>query len=463
MALIIPKSARCLVASTTPVGHQDWRGRRVTVMGLGRHGGGLGAVCYLASQGARVTVSDQAEPEELADSLAALNGLTLEAVNVGGHDLADFCTAEFVVVNPAVRPSQPLLRRARETGAVLTSEIELFLAACPAHVVGVTGSNGKSTTCAMLAEILAAAGHRTWLGGNFGGSLLRELNYMRADDWVVLELSSFQLAHLSDACRRPEIAVITNCTPNHLDWHASWDDYRNAKRRIVDANSICILGDCEGNPQQWVGNARVQRGWQSDDVPKLEVIGRHNRRNAALAAAAAETAGVDGATICRSLSRFSGLPHRLEFVAEIQGRRFYNDSKSTTPAATQAALAAIDEPVWLLAGGLAKGADLSVLGPSIATGVRGAAFFGAARSALARCASDYGVPARDTEHLADALRWCWQRSRPGDTILLSPACASQDQFRDFADRGRQYCQLIRQLSVTIQPSDGLHTASDLVA
>jgi len=430
-----------------------WTGRRVTVMGLGRHGGGVGAARYLTNQGAIVTISDAADRSTLAESIAQLQGVPIAEFKLGSHDPADFESAELVVVNPAIRPEHDCLRLARERGARLTSEIELFLAECPARVIGVTGSVGKSTTCSMLASMLTAGGRKTWLGGNIGGSLLGELDKMAAGDWVVLELSSFQLAHLSDCARLPEITVVINCRANHLDWHGSFATYSAAKQRLVReqaASGLAILNQFDAEVASWRGFAKgvCVDAWLLDQVPSLAVAGDHNRQNAACAAAAAESACVDASVIRRALQDFIGLEHRLQLVAEINGRRIYNDSKSTTPHATIAALEAIGGSCWLLAGGASKGASFDELASVIVGQAKGAAFFGKAREQLgasveSRCDSFRWTA---TEQLSEALEWCWERTEVGDAILLSPACASFDQFRDFEDRGEKFCELVRMLA-----------------
>ncbi len=452
MALSVQSTVKKLTSRVPIPRAIDWTGRRVTVMGLGRHGGGLATARYLAGQGAQVTISDVADRAALAGSLAQLQDLPIAAVKLGGHDPADFHSAQFVVVNPAVRPEHPCLQLARASGAVLTSEIELFLDCCPGKVIGVTGSNGKSTTSSMLAEILKSAGRRTWLGGNFGRSLLGEVDRMTAEDSVVLELSSFQLAHLSPSVRLPEVAVVTNCSPNHLDWHGSYEAYISAKRRLVaenSATSLVVLNAHDSLAASWAALARGRTipTWPLEKIPRLPVPGVHNRQNAACAAAAAEAAGVERATICQALAQFRGLDHRLQFVAEVAGRRFYDDSKSTTPQATIAALAALDGPTWLLAGGHPKGANFCELAAAIVDNARGTAVFGAARESLRSVlqATDVGFNSSSTEQLADALDWCWQQSKPGDLILLSPACASYDQFRDFIERGEVFGRLVRAL------------------
>ena len=399
---------------------------------------------------ARVTISDTASPEQLAESLDRLSNVPIASLKLGGHDEADFRQADCIVVNPAVPPQHPCLQIARERGATLTSEIEIFLRACPARVIGVSGSNGKSTTATMLFEMLVATGRRAWLGGNIGRSLLGELDRMTAEDWVVLELSSFQLAHLSATAPLPEIALVTNCAANHLDWHGTFDAYRRAKQRLIarrSSDAVVVLNTHDAEVAAWAPLAagRVLDGWPLEALPSLGVAGIHNRHNAACAAAAAEAAGASRTAIRQALTSFAGLDHRLQLVIEASGRRFYNDAKSTTPQATLAALDAVEGPLWLLAGGHAKGASFDGMADTIVARARGAALFGAARGQLheAIASRSPGFPTLVTERLAEALDWCWRQSRSGDAILLSPACASYDQFRDFAARGQAFCELAR--------------------
>jgi len=429
----------------------DVRGRRITVMGLGRHGGGVAAVQYLAAQGALVTVTDLADAHALRDSLEALSGLPLADVIVGEHREQDFGGADVVVVNPAVRPDHPLLRLAIDSGAELTSEVGLFAAACPARLVGVTGSNGKSTTAAMIAAILKADGRHTWLGGNIGGSLLLDLPRMSSADWVVLELSSFQLARWSDNARFPEVAIVTNCTPNHLDWHGNFEDYAQAKQRLLlgqDADSLAVLNRNCPQVSKWSSlvRGRLLENITFDQIPQLAVPGEHNRQNAQLAATAARGVGCREESIAAALGAFHTLPHRLEFLAEVAGRSFYNDSQATTPESAIAALRSFTCPVWLLAGGYDKGCNLEPLAVEIANRARGAAFFGAVREKLWNLVTTV-APSGDFANyttLREAFAWSFQHSRAGDAIVLSPACASFDQFRDYAERAECFQQLVHE-------------------
>jgi UDP-N-acetylmuramoylalanine--D-glutamate ligase len=417
-------------------------------MGLGHFGGGVAAARWLARQGAVVTVTDTADASALADSLVDLRGEPIAAFHLGGHREEDFRRTDLLVVNPAVRPDNPFLRTARESAVRVTSEIELFVEACPARIVGVTGSNGKSTTAAMMAVLLNAT-----LGGNIGGSLLERVGDIGGDDWVVLELSSFQLHHLSAEARMPHVAVVTGCTPNHLDWHGSLAHYAAAKQRILVGQSsgdIAILNTRDPEVSSWQPLVRggLVPPMPLADIPPLAVPGDHNRINAACAAAAALAVGCDAEVVDRGLRAFRGLPQRLELFAEIDGRRFYNDSTATTPESTIAALHSLTEPVWLLGGGRSKGFDFGPLAAAVVARARGAAFFGTVRSELlaAVTARVPGFSCMATETLDEALAWCWRQSRPGDAIVLSPGCASTDQFRNFRHRGKRFVELVAVLA-----------------
>jgi len=428
-------------------------GKRVTVMGLGHFGGGVAAARWLARRGARVTVTDRAEETALADSLAALRDVPIDTLALGGHREEHFRRADLVVVNPAVRPGNPWVRIAEEAGAWVTSEIELLLTQCPAPVVGVTGTNGKSTTAAMIAAMLRVAGRRVWLGGNIGVSLLEQLDAMRGDDRVVLELSSFQLARLGPAVSMPEVAVVTGCSPNHLDWHPDYAHYIAAKQRILtgqSTDSAAILNTSDAEVSTWrpTVRGRLVPCALAEEVPPLSVPGKHNRTNAACAMAAAMAAGCPPAAARRALASFRPLPGRLEQIAEIAGRCIYNDTAATTPESTIAALETMDDPLWLLAGGADKGVPFDRLAETIARRCRGVAFFGSVGDRLLEslAATEAHLPATGVETMSESLDWCWRRSDPGHAILLSPACASTDQFRNYRDRGEKFAAMVGRLS-----------------
>ena len=432
---------------------ESFASQRVTVMGLGRFGGGAGAARWLAQQGARVTVTDLADEASLAHSLAALANVPIVAYHLDGHREEDFRTAHMVVVNPAVHPDNPLVALAAANGARIVTEIELFMERCPGRLVGVTGSNGKSTTAAMIAAIFQADGRRTWLGGNVGGSLLEQLRAMQPDDWIVLELSSFQLWYLGPQARAPEVAVVTNCTPNHLNWHPDFAHYVAAKQRILtgqQTSDLALLNVSDPEVASWAPlvRGRLLSPLPIDKVPPLAVPGHHNQVNAACAGGAALGIGCATESVRRGLELFVGLPQRLEMFAVVGGRKLYNDSSATTPESTIAALNALDEPVWLLAGGSDKGVNLAPLGAAIAARATGAAFYGAVRESLRLAVAAHPNKVRCTSvaTLPEALEWCWQRSRPGESIVLSPGCASLDQFTNYRHRGETFVDMVRELA-----------------
>lgn len=422
-------------------------------MGLGHFGGGASASRWLAQQGAIVTVTDTADQHALADALASLADVPIAQFHLGAHREDDFRQADLVVVNPAVRPGNRFVQFAAEAGVARTTEIELFIEACPARIIGVTGSNGKSTTTAMTAAILRADGRRVWLGGNIGGSLLERLAEIRPDDWVVLEISSFQLWHLRPEARMPDLAIVTNCSPNHLDWHGSYEHYVAAKQRILrgqKAEGLAVLNTLDPEVRGWRPYVRGQLVPLPplSSVPELPVPGEHNRINAACAAAAALAVGCTPEAVEAGLKSYAPLPQRLEWVAEVDGRRFYNDSSATTPESTIAAIEALRGPLWLLAGGGDKGADFQPLASAIVRQTRGAAFYGKVRDRLhqqvAACMPEF--PCTAVETLNEALDWCWRHSQPGEAIVLSPACSSHDQFQNFRQRGEVFVELVRRVA-----------------
>jgi UDP-N-acetylmuramoylalanine--D-glutamate ligase len=304
----------------------------------------------------------------------------------------------------------------------------------------------------MLAKILRAAGRRVWLGGNIGNSLLGNLQMMRPGHIVVLELSSFQLHWLSESARWPSAAIVTNCSANHLDWHGTWDDYVASKQRLlthIPTEGFAVVNTNDAEVASWrkLCTGATSRPRRPENVPRLRVPGEHNRANAACAAKMAQAMGVKDETVARALAEFRGLRHRLAIVADISGRRFYNDSKSTTPPATMAALSAVEEPIWLLLGGAMRPTDLSALVEQAIRKAKGVALFGEAAPALATAfrRADPHFPCCWPASLEGALKWCFGNSRPGDAIVLSPGFPSTDQFRDFAHRGEEFERRVRQL------------------
>jgi UDP-N-acetylmuramoylalanine--D-glutamate ligase len=449
-------------------------GCKVTVMGLGRFGGGLGAVRFLLSRGARVTVTDLLAAEDLAEPLSQLAGCPIDAYHLGGHVEEDFVDADLVVVNPAVPPTSPFLARAREACVLLTSEMSLFWQFNRSHTIGVTGSNGKSTTAAMTHAILQAAGVTSRLGGNIGTSLLPEVDAIGPGEWSVLELSSFQLDDLDRLPASPNISVVTNFSPNHLDWHGSLAEYRRAKQSIVrwqTPDDVAVLNYDDADVRSWPTFGRrlgfgfrdpgcdglyergVEHVLRLDGSQRrfclrewLPLPGRHNIANAMAAACAALAAGADLDAVRRGLENYRSLPHRLEFVAEVLGRRFYNDSLATTPESAVVAISAFAQPVVLLAGGYDKQIDLTPLAQGIAERAKAAALMGQTADLLACLLEEHAdegePPTCQCASFDEAFWWAVEHSDPGDVVLLSPGCASYDWFRNYAERGRRFSQLV---------------------
>lgn len=458
---------------------QSFAGRRVSVMGLGTFGAQIAAVRFLAAAGADVTVTDLRTAEVLQASLEQIADLPNVRLRLGGHDQRDFLETDLLVVSPAVRPENPFVQAARAAHIPVTSEIRLFWDRCRAPIVGVTGSNGKSTTASLIHDILAADGRRVWLGGNIGRSLLLQVDDIATGDWVVLELSSFQLADLDVDHRSPRVAVVTNISPNHLDWHGSQQAYVHAKQTLLrwQGADDLIIRRREAPEADWPARGRCCWCGERDqpgltarldrDDGRLHLLSRHESISFAdcpgldgahlqTAALLAATAGLsmDASTraIRTALQSFAGLPHRLQECGGWQGGRVINDSASTTPESTIAALEALPPPLVLIAGGAEKGSPLPPLAQAIARHARGAILIGDVRQKLSDelerliCTQAAGrdgslefVMQADT--LAEAVQQARRHSRPGETILFSPGFASGSMFRNFEHRGETFVSL----------------------
>lgn len=432
---------------------EDWDGKRVTVMGLGRFGGGVGATRWLARQGARVTVSDEAPAEELAESIAAVEGLGV-ALHLGGHERADVVDCELLVANPAVPFDSPHLVAARNAGVEVTTEINLFLARCRAPVVGITGSAGKSTTAAMTGAVLARRGP-VHVGGNIGVSLLDRLERIRPDHVVVLELSSFQLMYLPLLEYGPHVAVVTNLHPNHLDRHATMDEYAQTKKNIFrfqGPSDVLVLNRDDPAVASWAGQCRGKVCYFSaEDEPfELELPGRHNQANAQAAWVTARQFGVSRRDAAEALAAFAGLPHRLQLVCDRNGIRYFNDSKSTTPAQAIAALKSFaHRSVVAIVGGYDKKVELGELCSSLADQAKAVIVTGQTGETIARgvesARSDPAVPTIvRAPAFATAVGAASRLAGSGDVILLSPACASFGQFKNYEQRGEVFIRLVRE-------------------
>ncbi len=457
----------------------DVQGKRVIVMGLGNFSGGVSAAQFMAARGARVIVTDLAGTDKLSESLAAIVDLPIEAFRLGGHRESDFSEADLVIASPAVREDNPFLQIARAHGATITTEMNLFFQLCPAEIIGVTGSNGKSTTAAMIHSMLQTAFGSCWLGGNIGHSLLHCVDEIRPGDTVVLELSSFQLEDLGDLKRSPNTAVVTTFTPNHLDRHSSLESYRKAKQTVLQyqqPNDLAILNADDPEVKTWPTCGQVHfyglgdhgkdgTFWDGDHIvirregnhSRVKVMdvmrlpGIHNQSNAAGAICCASALGADCESIRRALCDFKALPHRLEFIGERNGRSFYDDSIATTPESTLAALEALSHPIWLIAGGYDKGLDLNSVAERIAHRVEGLALIGQTAGTIQQLVKKRQTlkRVRDCTSMEEAVAWCFDNSKPGDAILLSPACASFGMFQNFVERGRVFRQAVHGLALPL--------------
>jgi len=422
----------------------------VTVMGLGRFGGGVGVTRWLAGQAATVTVSDRAPAEELSESVAALAGLDV-TLHLCGHVESDFTGCDVLVVNPAVPFDSPLIAAALAAGAELTTEINLFLRRCRCPVVAVTGTAGKSTTTAMIGAILGRA-RPTHVGGNIGRSLLEDLPDIAPDHVVVLELSSFQLFYLPLVETGPHVAVVTNLAPNHLDRHGTFEHYAASKKNILryqGPDDAAVLNR-DDPVAEWAPEARGRVVlFGGDDEPfALSVPGEHNQANAQAAWSAARLLGVARGAAAEALAAFEALPHRLQLVARCGGVRYYNDSKSTTPEGALAALASFpDRSAVIIVGGYDKGACLARLCAALAEHAKAVVAVGQTGPAIAEGIEKHPpgrtAPVILEKDFADAVAAARRLAGPGDVVLLSPGCASYDQFANYEQRGDAFTRLVR--------------------
>ncbi len=429
------------------------RGQRVTVMGLGRFGGGVGAVNFLLRQGARVTLTDQLSAEELRSSLARIDVSSLHKLVLGEHRDEDFTQADLLIVNPAVKPGNRYVELAATAGVPLSSELNLFWQFQQGRIAAITGTVGKSTTAALLAHMLVEAGINARLGGNIGTSLLDQLDQIGPEDWTVLEVSSFQLDRLASLQPCPDIALVTNFYPNHLDWHGSIEHYRESKQHLLRwlTPEQFVASPAESELVNWpTAGTRIHvTEADLDVVPHLEQLpGPHNRRNLALVhAVARQCFGFSTEAIMNAARTFTPLPHRLEFVADVNGRRCYNDSKATTPEAAIEALRSFDRPIRLIAGGADKGVDLTPFADVIARHAASVSLIGTTASKLNSLLQSHAAspPVTVCPDLTVAVHAQWEQSQPGDILLLSPGCASFGEFRNYEERGEACRSLVEEL------------------
>ena len=417
----------------------------MTALVVGAARSGVALARYLVRTGERVIVTDRRPAGELAQGLAQLPG---EAeLRLGGYDDDVLSDAEVVYASPGVPWDSELLQHARKRGIPVSSEIDLFLRLCPGTVVGITGTNGKTTTTALAGEVLSAGERPVIVGGNIGETVIDRLSEVTPRHWVVLELSSFQL----ESVERPRLHVgaILNITPDHLDRHKTFEKYVDIKARAITfagADDFAVLNGHDHVVRGLASRTQAKVVWfdQHEPVPPMPVPGRHNLENALAAAAIGRIAGLSDEKINNAIASFKGVEHRLELVGEWDGVRWYNDSKATNPDAGRVALTSFPGThLVLIAGGYGSGFELAEWIKDVHEHVAAVVLVGASASLLE--SELHGHPAvRRAESLADAVDIAADLSTSGGVVVLSPAYKSFDMFKDFEDRGRQFKALVRQ-------------------
>lgn len=411
---------------------------------------------WLVSQGAQVLVTDRADETALHESIEQLKGLPIQ-YRLGGHDERDFADTDLVVASPAIPPTSPYLLAASKAAVPVTTEIRLFLERCPAkRTFGVTGTKGKSTTSALLHRMLQTVG-KSWLGGNIGASLLDKLPEIGADDFVVVELSSFMLHYLGAAGISPHVALVTMISADHLDWHGSREAYIDAKRNIVGYqkptdHAVLRHDDKIGRSfaDQTLAQIHVygKRAHLPEALAPL-LPGKHNRINERGAWTAARIYGVYPDMAEEALKDFRGLPHRLELVHEHEGVRWVNDSIATIPEAAIAASEAFAPPTVIhIVGGKNKNLPFDQMATVLAERSKAILTIGETGPAIAQLCRDVPIRGKRAEiiecgDLDSAVRKARSLAQPGDVVLLSTGCSSYDQFTNFEERGERFAQLAR--------------------
>lgn len=478
-------------------------GLRIVVVGLGQEGRAL--VDYLIGHGLTVTATDIQTAEQLGAAAADLERAGVSLV-LGEHPATLLDETDLLFVSPGVPLEIPFLQQARARKLPLSTESRLFCHLCPAQIVAITGSSGKTTTTTLVSKILEADGKKTWLGGNIGRPLISVVDQIQPDDKVVMELSSFQLEYFHASLNQgvnlkalpsadpqqlaqllaswsPPIAAMLNITPNHLDRHPSMKHYVKAKRAIIDyqqGDRVLIMnldndmtrtiGSQFGSHVRWFSTEAHMPGgaglvkdtlvlFDWDNKPQtltsksqIKLRGLHNLSNILAACLISREAGASVAAMREVITSFAGVEHRLEFVRELNGASYFNDSISTSPERLIAALQSFKEPIVLLAGGRDKHLPWEEAARLILHKARTLILFGEAAGLIAdaieRAKRD--IPAATVTlhrcaNLAQAVQQAGQIAKPGDVVLLSPGCASYDAFRNYMERGRTFKELVRQL------------------
>ena len=445
------------------------RGKRIAVLGIGVSNRPL--IRMLLARGLYVTACDKTPREKLDEEVLQLekDGAVLHL----GEGYLDGLDADVIFRTPGMRPDLPQIRRLTDRGAVLTSEMEAFFAVCPCRIIAVTGSDGKTTSTTLIAEILKHAGKRVWVGGNIGAPLLPLAEQMQPEDVAVVELSSFQLMTMTQSA---DVAVVTNLAPNHLDVHRDMAEYVAAKQNVFlhqSADGLLVLNMDNAITNGFAEKARgrvvkfsrrgvpehgvylqdgviFRDGKKIMDASDIRIPGVHNIENYMAAACAVEGLASD-ADIDAVARSFAGVEHRIELVRELRGVRYYNDSIASSPSRTIAGLHSFDQKVILIAGGYDKHIPFDTLGGEICAHVKTLILCGATADKIrtAVTGAEAYAPGRpdilQADDLAQAVQLAKDAARPGDVVTLSPACAAFDQFKNFMVRGARFKELVRAL------------------
>ena len=455
----------------------ELNGKRVLVVGLGRSG--VASALFLKSRGARVTVSDAKSEDQLRKEIPALLDRGI-AVETGGHGERTFQNQDLIVVSPGVPVDAEPITQARALGQDILGEIELAAEFLQGQIVAITGSNGKTTTTTLTGEILSAGGLKTLVGGNIGTPAISLVPQATPETVTVLEVSSFQLETIRHF--RPKIAVVLNVTPDHLDRHRTFTAYVDAKARVFDnqqAEDFAVLNLDDVTCVELAGRTRAQVFWfsrkreveQGAFVRKGEVVfrragseqevtpaseiplkGSHNLENVLAAACAGALMGCEARKIGDAIRNFKAVEHRLEYVATVRGVEYYNDSKATNVDATIKALESFPANVHLILGGKDKGSDYTVLNDLLRERVKCVYTIGAAAEKIQPQIKGATAIVR-AGTVESAVKQAAASARPGDVVLLAPACASFDQFQNYEHRGRVFKELVLALQAETPPAN----------
>ncbi len=446
------------------------RGRDITVIGIGISN--LPLIKYLVSLGARVTARDKRDKTDLG-----ANYNELEAIGVKfslGNDYLSDISGDIIFKTPGMRYDVPQLVKAKENGSIITSEMEVFFDVCPSHIIAVTGSDGKTTTTTLIHKMMTKAGYTTWLGGNIGNPLLTDTEKMKKDDWVILELSSFQLHTMR---KSPEIAVITNITPNHLDMHKDYQEYIDAKKNIMlyQKEGNCLVLNADNEVTKKIGKeARgavryfsredtadvyldgdvIKRGnVEVLNINDIKIPGMHNVENY-MAAIAAVNGLVDDSIIVDTAKSFGGVEHRIELVRILDGVRYYNSSIDSSPNRTINTLRVFPQKVIMIGGGKDKGIPYDELGPALAAYVKTLILIGATsdkieeslNAEIKRTGKGKNIEVIRAKSYEDAVNAARRHASSGDVVILTPASTSFDMFRNFEERGNLFKKIVNELN-----------------